>query len=67
MSTKRSEIIKFTFKTPLHIGTVRADYSISSSLVHSDTLYAAIIQAWSLLGRRNGYPKKSSGRIWVLA
>ncbi len=58
MIMKRSEIIKFTFETPLHIGTVRADYSISSSIIHSDTLYAAIMQAWSLLGKEEWIPKK---------
>ncbi len=43
-------LIKFRFAEPLHIGTVRADYDSSQSMIHSDTLYSAIIQAWSVLG-----------------
>ncbi len=44
------KLIKFRFKTPLHIGTVRADMDTSESTIHSDTLYSSIIMAWSLLG-----------------
>jgi CRISPR-associated protein Csm4 len=42
--------LKFRFTTPLHIGTVRADYDKSEKMIHSDTLYSAIIWAWNVLG-----------------
>lgn len=44
------KLLKFHFNTPLHIGTVREEYSHSGKKVHSDMLYAAIMQAWSVLG-----------------
>lgn len=43
-------VFKLHFKTPLHIGSVRADLIDSEQLIHSDTLYAAIIHAMSVLG-----------------
>ena len=44
------KIFKLHFKSPLHIGTARRDYDRSHKRLHSDTLYAAIIQAWAWLG-----------------
>jgi CRISPR type III-A-associated RAMP protein Csm4 len=49
--------IKFHFTTPLHIGTVRADYDKSEKMIHSDTLYSAIIWAWSVLGLEAEIPE----------
>lgn len=49
--------LKFHFTTPLHIGTVRADYDKSEKNIHSDTLYSAIIWAWSVLGLEEEIPK----------
>lgn len=43
-------IIRLTFTTPLHISNARSDYGISETFIHSDTLYSAIISAWSNLG-----------------
>ena len=39
------------FNSPLHIGKGIANYEESNSKLHSDTLYAAIIQMWSSMGR----------------
>lgn len=41
---------RLNFKSPLHLGSVRADYDTSDTIQHSDTLYAAIVQAWCSLG-----------------
>jgi CRISPR-associated protein Csm4 len=49
--------LKFRFTTPLHIGTVRADYDKSEKMIHSDTLYSAIIWAWNVLGMEAEIPK----------
>jgi CRISPR-associated protein Csm4 len=43
-------LFKLRFTTPLHLASNRADYVQSQSELHSDTLYAAITQTWSLLG-----------------
>lgn len=45
------EVIYFKFKTPLHLSNVRADYGLTERIVHSDTLYAAIMQTWASLGK----------------
>ncbi|MEK6482148.1 type III-A CRISPR-associated RAMP protein Csm4 [Catalinimonas sp. 4WD22] len=52
------EILKLAFSTPLHIGSVRADYATSSAMLHSDTLYSAVMQAWSMLGKEEWIPQK---------
>lgn len=44
------KLIKFHFRTPLHIGSVRQDYGISETMLHSDSIYSAIISAWATLG-----------------
>jgi CRISPR-associated protein Csm4 len=44
-------IFRLHFKTPLHISSVRSDYDISETSIHSDTMYAAIMQAWAVLGK----------------
>ncbi|MBX7243718.1 MAG: type III-A CRISPR-associated RAMP protein Csm4 [Bacteroidia bacterium] len=43
-------LFRFQFHSPLHIGTHREDYSQSESMIHSDTLYAAIMHIWGALG-----------------
>lgn len=43
-------LFRLYFQTPLHISTARSDYSVSEPIIHSDTMYAAIMQAWSVLG-----------------
>jgi len=60
--------LKFHFTTPLHIGSRRADYDKSEKMIHSDTLYSAIIWAWSVLEipipdllDENGKPKEDLG------
>ena len=45
------EVIYFEFNQPLHISNARADYGISERIIHSDTLYAAIMQSWAILGK----------------
>lgn len=45
------KVYKLHFKTPLHIGDERADYSISLKTVRSDTLYAAFTAVLSKLGK----------------
>jgi CRISPR-associated protein Csm4 len=44
------KLFKLRFTTPLHLASNRADYVQSQLQLHSDTLYAAIVQTWSLLG-----------------
>ena len=43
-------LFRFRFTAPLHIANVRSDFDRSEKTVRSDSLYAAIIQAWSVLG-----------------
>lgn len=47
------KLIKFKFTTPIHLATERSDYIIGQSFLHSDSLYAAIMQAWSILGMQD--------------
>mgnify|MGYP005845419575 FL=1 len=46
-------IFRLRFITPLHIGNVRSDYTKSETIIHSDTLYSSIFEAWSVLGKEN--------------
>lgn len=46
-------IFRLRFITPLHISNVRSDYSKSETIIHSDTLYSSIFEAWSILGKEN--------------
>lgn len=43
-------LIKLTFKEPLHIHGTRSDYAETLRQIHSDTLYAAIMQSWAIMG-----------------
>ncbi|GAB2801396.1 hypothetical protein GCM10027275_54400 [Rhabdobacter roseus] len=45
------DTIYFEFKTPFHISNARSDYGQSERIFHSDALYAAIMQAWAMLGK----------------
>lgn len=54
------QIIRLHFTTPLHLGGVRAEYDISERVLHSDTMYSAIFQAWQLLGLSHMIPKQST-------
>jgi CRISPR-associated protein Csm4 len=44
------KIVRLHFVSPLHIHGYGLDYAESERRIHSDTLYAAIIQMWRLLG-----------------
>jgi CRISPR-associated protein Csm4 len=43
-------LFKLSFYEPLHIHGTRSDYSETLRQIHSDTIYAAIMQAWAILG-----------------
>jgi len=45
------KIYRLKFNSPLHISDVRADYGNSMRQLFSDTLYAAIMDAWAILGK----------------
>jgi len=45
------KLLRFHFSAPVHFGMSRIEYDRSESILHSDTLYAAIQQAWSMLGK----------------
>lgn len=51
------KLIRIRFTGPLHISNVRSDYGISETFIHSDTLYSAIIAAWSNLGVNSYIPE----------
>ena len=42
--------IRLSFHHSLHIGSHREEYDRSDSMLHSDSLYSAIIAAWKILG-----------------
>lgn len=44
-------IYRVNFTAPLHISDIRSDYNTSEKQIHSDTLYAAIMEAWAMLGK----------------
>lgn len=39
------------FTSPLHISNIKADYGKSEQMFHSDSLVAAVMQAWAVLGK----------------
>lgn len=49
MSQIVSCIFQLEFHGPLHIANPRAEYDSSERVLHSDTLYAAIMSAWAML------------------
>lgn len=59
------KIFEFYFTSPLHIATVGLEYANSSRQLHSDTLYAAILQMWATLGMDSALAEieKANGQI----
>ncbi len=47
---RQIKLFRMVFDAPLHLGNVRDDFAESTRRLHSDTLYAAIINAWAVLG-----------------
>jgi CRISPR-associated protein Csm4 len=45
------DVIYFEFNSPLHISNARSDYGQSERMLHSDMLYAALMQTWAILGK----------------
>ena len=45
------KIFQLRFKSPLHLSDIRSDYGKSERMLHSDTLTAAIMQTWAMLGK----------------
>jgi CRISPR-associated protein Csm4 len=43
-------VIRLEIEHSIHLGSFREDYETSESLLHSDSLYSAIIQAWRNIG-----------------
>jgi len=52
------KLIRFHFTAPVHFSAARAEYDRSESTLHSDSLYAAIQQAWSILGKTDWIVKE---------
>ncbi|MCB0630728.1 MAG: type III-A CRISPR-associated RAMP protein Csm4 [Saprospiraceae bacterium] len=48
---------RLNFSSALHLGSVRADYDTSETVWHSDSLYAALTQAWCALGLEERLPE----------
>ncbi len=51
METKL-EIFRLHFTEPLHISNARNDYNSSERVIFSDTLHAAIMDTWAILGKQ---------------
>lgn len=47
----RFKIFKLRFTSPLHIGNLRDDLSVSQKTIHSDTLHAALLSCLAKTGR----------------
>jgi CRISPR type III-A-associated RAMP protein Csm4 len=58
---KQSKIFQLHFKTPLHLSDVRADYGSSEKRLHSDSLTAAIMHTWAVLGKEEWIEKENFG------
>lgn len=54
------KLIRIRFTTPLHISNARSDYGVSETVIHSDTLYSAIIEAWNSIGLTKLIPQNST-------
>ena len=52
MAKQDIHIVKLNFETPLHIHNERADYAESVKQLHSDMMYAALMQVASLYGKQ---------------
>ncbi|GIV42776.1 MAG: type III-A CRISPR-associated RAMP protein Csm4 [Vicingaceae bacterium] len=57
------KIIRLKFNAPLHISTVKSEYDISEKIVHSDTLYSAILEAWNVLGMHKFIPASTDEKL----
>lgn len=60
-------LFRLKFTTPLHISNVRSDYAKSENIIHSDTLYSAIFEAWSKLGITEQIEKQSNQLQFTLS
>lgn len=49
-------VFRLKFNAPLHIGNNQEDYASGSAMVNSDAMYAAIFQAWAMLGKAEWIP-----------
>ncbi len=57
---------KLQFTAPLHISNERTeDYGSGSSTIHNDTLYAAILQCWAMLGKTDWIPSSNDKAAFV--
>lgn len=56
-------VIRLEIGHSIHLGSFREDYETSETMLHSDALYAAIVQAWSVLGV--SHPLVSSVKLAV--
>ncbi|MCX6252321.1 MAG: type III-A CRISPR-associated RAMP protein Csm4 [Bacteroidetes bacterium] len=45
------KIYRLRFTSPLHISNIRGDYNSSERIIHSDMIYAAFMQSWSIIGK----------------
>lgn len=48
---KQIQLFKLKFTSPLHLANDKEDYAQTLTRLHSDTIYAAVMQAWKELGR----------------
>jgi CRISPR-associated protein Csm4 len=51
------DVLRFQFISPVHIADSSSDYGKTEKIIHSDTIYSAIIQAWATLGLHEFIPK----------
>lgn len=60
--------IRLYFNTPLHLQGAKSDYAESLTRIHSDTMYAALIQMWHLLGNENAIATASNSDLsWAIS
>lgn len=59
--------VQLNFTGPVHFGSPRLDYGKSETNLHSDSLYAAIFQAWALLGKDEWIEKYKDDKQFVLS
>jgi len=53
------KIVKLKFKAPIHIHGVANSYDKTDKTIHSDVLYAAIMQTWATMGMTDWIPKSA--------
>jgi len=62
------QLIRLKFTSPLHLHGHSLDYSESHHRIHSDTLYAAIMQMWHLLGNQRTLDAINTGHLdWAIS